>query len=244
MLVEIDRDAQVLPMITPMREQAETALSSLRSSGHDLELKGKFVKCRRCRRRSSHANLQKWVSNVCPGFNPTVANGNIGQSQCQGGESTAVVQHQEVAQTNTPKVLVSRARAKVIRRHRNKAAKAHRRQAKEVRRQAQVQAVHAACAEKLETLPSLQADQLPFQVHATHGKIVELGGYAGCLRCGRIASVAYPSNRLSRECRNWCPKGTAGMTQRMLKGRHPLGSKGRSWPNGDSSPVPRRICPP
>ena len=80
---------------------------------------------------------------------------------------------------------------------------------------------------------------VPFSIDTSHKQVVEIGGYVGCMRCGRIASRANPNNRLSKLCRGECPEGSKGPTQRMAAGKHPLGKRGKEWPDGSDDPVPR-----
>ena len=64
---------------------------------------------------------------------------------------------------------------------------------------------------------------IPFNIHGTHGDVIELGGYAGCLRCGRIASTANTKNRLAQECRQECPIGRKGRDAQNAKRIAPYG---------------------
>ncbi len=85
----------------------------------------------------------------------------------------------------------------------------------------------------------------PFEVHPTHD-LVLCGGFAGCVRCGRVAGY-HGHNRFAIECRGHCPAGRVRPVRRLVKGLHPYskgcGHAAPSWPDGVDNPTPRRHRP-
>ena len=139
-------------------------------------------------------------------------------------------------------VEVTRAKAKAMRAQRRKAAQEQSRNDKLVAKEAALAAVDKHCKDESAALEIIDETCIPFPIDKTHQDVIEIGGFIGCRRCGRIASVANKKNRLAQPCRGFCPAGTKGATDRMAKGKHPQRSAGTSWPDGRIEPRPRRVC--
>ena len=137
-------------------------------------------------------------------------------------------------------VLVSRAKAKKLRAEQIKSKKELLARKRDAAKSAADIAVDTVCSEVAE-LEIEGEEVIPFSVHDSHRELVQLGGFLGCLRCGRYASRSGDKNRLSQACRESCPQGSRGATQRMLRGLHPEGSKGEKWPDGSSNPLPKKV---
>ena len=76
----------------------------------------------------------------------------------------------------------------------------------------------------------------PIRLGDSH-KLVLVGGFAGCLRCGSVVGFS-SSKLLERDCRRWCPQGSQGPLKRLLKGDllRPNNTC-KSWPSGELSPT-------
>ena len=206
----------------------------IKRNDHHLATCASFVNCLKCRVRRRHGNYKFWAANACAGSCRRDDERTSRQDTAASPfpDNPARSASQEMA-------WVTRAKAKSLRAERAKALKEHIAEAKQVEREAGVMAVRMSsdsCSRSVITEKCI-----PFDVHASHSDVVELGGYVGCTKCGRIASSAHSGNGLAKECRQYCPAGSKGSTQRMLKGKHPLASAGTTWPDGSVDPKPRRL---
>jgi hypothetical protein len=76
----------------------------------------------------------------------------------------------------------------------------------------------------------------PFLVHPSHS-CVTCGGFVGCWTCGTVvASQARAAIR--RPCRGRCTARSKGCVRKLAEGKLP---RGKCWPNGEVSPLPRQL---
>ena len=154
--------------------------------------------------------------------------------------------HANAAEDNCAKekqyVWVTRAKRKAMQREEAQLVREERAKKQKVKQEAQAHLLETISQNDEHFEPdSIAWDDIPFEVHATHRKLVYLGGYVGCLQCGSHASAKRRNNRLIQICRNACPAGTRGVVLRMQKGGHPKGNAGQQWPDGSKDPKPRVV---
>ena len=184
--------------------------------------------------RAKPGKGEKWFQNACVGIAQRSHHTEIIKIQGKAeGETEGVSEPAEVHH-------VSRSKARQIRAERHRALRDCRKAEKTMQHEAVQAAVEQMCDEA-DGLEVVHESILPFSIHASHKDVVELGGYAGCLRCGRFASCAQKNNGMEQTCRGSCPKGSKGATQRLLRGKHPLAISGKAWPDGSTQSQPKRL---
>ena len=183
--------------------------------------------------RRKAGNVRDWANKQCPAkVCPNVIASPVA------AEAPA-----PTAQGEEEMIIVSRATARTVNARRMKARRERRQENRKARQHAEKAIANALVAQAWQSLPEIRARDTVVNVHQSHGRALECGGYVGCMRCGRFASTSSAGNKLALPCRGSCPNGSKGATERLRKGHHPLGSKGTKWPNNESAPTPRRIVP-
>ena len=138
--------------------------------------------------------------------------------------------------------LVTRAQRKSMQRKRAQQVKDASAKRQKIRQEADQEVAEALRGQSEDFVEvEVNWDDIPFQIHPTHVELVFVGGYVGCVRCGLYASTNKADNALKVDCRKQCPAGSRGAVRRMLRGRHPQGSAGQKWPNGQDNPAPHKL---
>ena len=206
----------------PTLQSAHTKIQrEIAATGHRLLLQGDFVRCSRCRRRRSSANLEFWTKNGC----------EQGRTR---GPASEVGRPDEMPPVSE-QALVTPAKRRQLKRE----------QLAEQRRVAEATAaIHAEAWQGVKrALPSLAAPEPRCRLQYLDGRSVhpshtcfECGGYLGCIKCGSVVSTSQRC-ALVEPCRGECPAGSRGPIRRLTSGRLP---RGRSWPSGEAEPQPKR----
>ena len=214
-------------------EYIAEVLQAIHEKGHKLCKRGAFIVCAHCRIRRKPGNHTKWIEEQCPGI-----------VKVDTSTDTATIQESAPIQGDPVEknwIQVSRATAKRLGAERRKAERIFAAKAKQVKAAGQALAVQTSCTALVDELEILEETQIPFEIHSSHSQVIELGGFVGCPKCARIASVANARNRMTQPCRGTCPKGSKGRLNRMARGVHLLAGNAKHWLDVQLEPKPRRI---
>ena len=168
MLVEIEKEAPTLAPLSNEHDQTLNVLQAIHESGHRLRIQGRFMVCQGCRLRTAVGNVRKWLDKKCPAL-------HWQDTQIVAEISTASedVPPQSAVSEST-KIWVSRAKARQMRTHRLMTKRNHIRAGKTIKKQAEKRAAQLACSDFVSRLATMSKKDLPFEVHQTHWRVIEL----------------------------------------------------------------------
>ena len=216
--------AEPLPVCVRLEQLRE----AIQAKGHIvIEQNGK-TRCRRCKRIKCNWKVAEWANTHCVNQVETL-NGSAPRSKWTTAECTEVTE--EVTGSREQR---ARESAKIRKDIRDLAAQDKSNQKKAGNELLEeIQAGNA--------LPTLTKCEVPFAIHPSHGRVIYVGGYASCPKCGKVASRDTVGNGLKEVCRNWCPRGSVSRIKRMRNGGHP--HSGSMWPTGEAAPKPYIVGP-